>query len=138
MIHPSYNELSVVFDKLMHNDFRMSDRQLVTLLWITSLNGVDAQQKAEAALHLVVSIEQMVQDIHSDIQAECSRNPVFSARLIPLYEAYETSIQDTRMELFYRICRALIEDTWIFNDFIFAQEPPEQLELNFDLDSGEF
>lgn len=139
-MEPSDAEVSVVIRKLFTDDFPMTDEEVATLLWITSQDGPDTLEKAKFALALAFEIEHMVLELQRSIREDSRRNPpTFNARLIPLYEQYVASLQDTRMGLFYRACKTLLEDSWIYMDHDTETEPPVdylngQLEFMFETD----
>jgi hypothetical protein len=141
MANPSNHEIESVIEKLSRDDFQMSDQELVTLLWITSQDGPDTLEKAQFALQLTLDIEQMVQHMRRSISNESRRNPTFNARLLPLYKQYEASFQSFGLDLFYRVCKTLLQDSWIYMDHTQPEDPPlesSELQPNCSCDDIEF
>ncbi len=122
MADPSDQEIETVLRKLSQEDFTITDQELETLLWITAQDGPDALEKAEFSLRFTLPIERMARSFHRCIWVESRRNPVFNARLLPLFDDYEASLLSSRMVLFCRVCKTLLEDSPMCME---RQEPPD-------------
>ena len=130
------NAVSAVVKKLSTDTYELSEPELTTLMWMMGQDSPEAHAKAVFAFNLTFDIDFMINELQQVVREDARKRPSFNARLKPLYEQYFASLQGYRLKLFYRVCKTILQDSWIFTayecaEYPRAEYPFTQLEFSF-------
>jgi hypothetical protein len=114
--------------KLFQDDKALSVQELDTLMWMLLQDSRDAHEKGVFAFQFISRLEPIICDLEKQVQVESRRNQTFNARLLPLYDQYFSDWRDSRLQLFFDVCRTILEDSWI-SMFLVPLERPDDSEL---------
>jgi len=102
-----------IIRKLLYEYDELSAEEVTTLLWVMEQDGPDAQQKAIFAFLFTIDIDRSIYELQKKVQEDSRKNPTFNARLLPLYDQFFGSLQQSRTNLFYQVCTTILQDSWI-------------------------
>ena len=104
-----------IVEKLRRAHTCWTAEEIDLLMQMLAYDGPDSLVKGEFAWDLVPSIYSMADDIMTLVYADAHENPIFNARLLPLYRRYIAQLKRSAHKLHVVVCRTILADTDFFN-----------------------
>lgn len=110
MDQENFDKINQYVDTLSYEHVALQDQDLHDLLEVLNNYSPEYSDNVLYAHKFTIDMECMIYELQQTVLEDSKRNPTFSKQLLPLYKLFFVSLNLSRMEMFYDVCNALLQN----------------------------